>query len=717
MHFLKITTHTIIAFLSFAPLVFSATQPTSKHTFEGVWISSDEFANLAEINVFHRQLDRKRAAEIASAAKIKNRHVLFRKTFDLSAAPKSAKLFFSADDYAKIYINGEFAGQGPAAGYPSHYLYHEIDVSKFLKNGTNTIAVHSYYQGLINRVWVSGDNRHGFICDLVCDGEALLKTGSDWKYFHHGGFSEVGRVGYDTQFLERYDAGAPEVGFEREDFDDSNWKDAALSKSGYKLFPSPKETLEFETVFPSEIRRISKNRILVDFGAMYVGYFSMSASGSDGDLIELRYAQELNGDGSARYKLRANCNYREFFELSGGECDKLNQFDFKAFRYAEIILPESPSIKIDESSFRLIARHMPFKLAAKCRYRGDEKVKKIWDLCVRSIKYGVQEQIQDCMDREKGYYLGDGCYTTLTQCLLTNDYAPMRKLIDDFLRTSFINEGLVTCANCSFMQEIAEYPLMMFLLLPVLEEQSAADGEFIRERLGSLRKILDYYKSEYAQENGLLANLDKWCVVEWPANWRDGYDVDISEGKVCKTMHNVINAWYIGAIKSYNKTARKLGEPEYPGEAKLVEAFQNAFYDSQKKLFKDSVESSHSSFQANIFPWFMGLYPDEDCRKNIVELVRKNRMKKSMLYTTFPMLVSLRRDGEEQLLYELLTDDGAWLNMINEGATSTFEGWSKTSKWNTSLFHLLLTYGAVFMVEWDVGKTLDLRNTTAQKNN
>ena len=132
---------------------------------------------------------------------------------------------------------------------------------------------------------------------------------------------------------------------------------------------------------------------------------------------------------------------------------------------------------------------------------------------------------------------------------------------------------------------------------------AASDAEFIRERLGGFKKILDYYKSEYAQKNGLLANLDKWCVVEWPANWRDGYDVDIAEGKICKTMHNVINAWYIGAIKCYNKTARKLGEPEYPGEAELVQAFQDAFYDSQRKLFKDSAESSHSSFQANIFPW------------------------------------------------------------------------------------------------------------------
>ncbi|MFR6033701.1 MAG: hypothetical protein ACLUKN_11315 [Bacilli bacterium] len=50
------------------------------------------------------------------------------------------------------------------------------------------------------------------------------------------GFSEVGRAGYDTQFLERYDASS-EVGFERPEFDDSNWGGAALAESDYKLFP------------------------------------------------------------------------------------------------------------------------------------------------------------------------------------------------------------------------------------------------------------------------------------------------------------------------------------------------------------------------------------------------------------------------------------------------------------------------------------------------
>ena len=39
------------------------------------------------------------------------------------------------------------------------------------------------------------------------------------------------------------------------------------------------------------------------------------------------------------------------------------------------------------------------------------------------------------------------------------------------------------------------------------------------------------------------------------------------------------------------------------------------------------------------------------------------------------------------LCVELATDGGAWLNMIKEGATMTFEAWGKDQKWNTSLCH------------------------------
>ena len=49
-----------------------------------------------------------------------------------------------------------------------------------------------------------------------------------------------------------------------------------------------------------------------------------------------------------------------------------------------------------------------------------------------------------------------------------------------------------------------------------------------------------------------------------------------------------------------------------------------------------------------------------------------------------------------------MADEGAWLRMIREGATTTFEGWGKDSKWNTSLFHLAMSYGALFLADTDL---------------
>lgn len=45
------------------------------------------------------------------------------------------------------------------------------------------------------------------------------------------------------------------------------------------------------------------------------------------------------------------------------------------------------------------------------------------------------------------------------------------------------------------------------------------------------------------------------------------------------------------------------------------------------------------------------------------------------------------KHGEREKAELLATDKGAWLNMLEEGATTTFESWGKNQKWNTSLFH------------------------------
>ena len=51
------------------------------------------------------------------------------------------------------------------------------------------------------------------------------------------------------------------------------------------------------------------------------------------------------------------------------------------------------------------------------------------------------------------------------------------------------------------------------------------------------------------------------------------------------------------------------------------------------------------------------------------------------------------------MLREALLNEGTWKRMLREGGTTTFEGWGKDTKWNTSLFHLTMTYGAIFMAD------------------
>ena len=119
------------------------------HHFIGQWITNDDFADVLPRDRFY-QHSRNMLAKMAAKDAAHNEHVLFRRSFRLKAFQK-AVIFISADDYYKLYVNGQYVGMGPVPSYKWAYHYNRIDVTKYLKEGENVIAVHTYYQGLINR--------------------------------------------------------------------------------------------------------------------------------------------------------------------------------------------------------------------------------------------------------------------------------------------------------------------------------------------------------------------------------------------------------------------------------------------------------------------------------------------------------------------------------------------------------------------------------------
>ena len=659
------------------------------HTFSGKWITDQEFYQLPPRNVFFRQLKRQKL----DCSEHRNRHILFRKTVSCPSFQK-ASMYISADDYYKLYINGHFVTQGPTPSYHWQYNYNAIDVTAYLKPGRNVIAVHTLYQGLINRTWQSGDQRHGLIMDLEVDGEIVACSDETFKTAVHSGYRETGTCGYSTHFLESYDSGAPEVGFEQPEYDDSGWEAARFSQTtDHVLVPQTSHMLTFERIAPVQTQKTESGYIF-DFGSNYVGYLEATARGPKGAEVTIRCGQELEEDGTVRYNLRANCVYEEAWFLGEGD-SKLDWFDYKSFRYAQLVLPEG--VQITDVSLKV--QHYPFELKGKLKPEYAD-MQEIWDICVHTLQYGTQEVIHDCMDRERGFYLGDGSYTSLTLMLLTGDDSMARRLIDDAFASSFITDTLVTCMDCSFMQECAEYPLILVQMV-LWHYRITGDLDYLKSNFSKVTKLLNAYSREYEQD-GLLRNLDKWCVVEWPKPYRHGYDVYIREGEVCKDAHIAINAYYLYAVELANKMAEILLLPAYRDTAPLHEVFQKTFLNTEKMVFKDGENTEHISLVGNCFVYGFGLYEHPEFLKNFEEMLTQHGIDSLYLFCTFPTLMGLVRHERWDMLRDALLCEGAWKRMLREGATTTFEGWGKETKWNTSLFHLTIAYAAAFITDADI---------------
>ena len=333
-------------------------------------------------------------------------------------------------------------------------------------------------------------------------------------------------------------------------------------------------------------------------------------------------------------------------------------------------------------------------------YKGNESLEKIWKLAVNSQKYGAQEAILDCMEREKGFYVGDACYTVLAHSILTGEDDIARKLIDDTFFSTFITEGAVTCLGCSFMQEIAEYPLMLLQFI-LWHYRVFGDIEYLAKTYPKAVRLVEHYRKEYEGADGLISNMDKWAVVEWPANYRDGYDVDLSQGADCTVAHISINAYYIEAVHTLNLIAELLSLPPYRDEAELRRVFNTAFYSAETGMFRDSVETRHESLVGNIFPYAFRLADDPSFYERMENVIAERGISSVSMFTSFPMMIGLVRSGNYPLLEKQLLDGGAWLRIISEDSYTSFEGWGRECKWNTSLFHMTMSDVAVFLADID----------------
>lgn len=632
------------------------------------WLTIREWADVTPADVSRGELD---AAPMPIAPQ--NVHVLVRG--EVALPPGLWTLRLSADDCYHAWLDGAWLGQGPAPGRPDRYWYQEYPV-----NGarTVTLALHLYYQGLVNRVWNSGDGRFAFRAEFVREGETLIPPPECWRYQLCSAYSGDA-TGYDTQFLENFDSRLWPEGWERPGFDAGNWQTPVpVPWADYTLAPQPTANLQRERAEAVSRKKIPGG-VLLDFGRERVGTLHARAAGKAGDVLTLRFAEELDGAGRARYELRCNCRYEERWALADGE-SVLRQFDYKGFRYVEIL----GSAELTECW--VWERHYPMDETLCTLSCKTDELEGIFGICKNAVRCGSQEAYLDCPTREKGQYLGDAVIAARSQVWLTGKTDLLRKCIGDFMASAGITPALMGVAPGSLRQKIADYSLL-FPALPLTDYDFTGDKAFLRRCWPAVEAIAAYF-TRYQRPDGLLENVSHgWNMVDWPENLRDGYDFPLTRPVVGEGCHNVINALWYGFLRMKEKLERTLDLPRTEESRRVGAAFLRAFLRPEQNLFADSEASGHCSLHANLYAACFGLTPAGGG-----EAYERLLLTPGRVCGALPMYFALRglgRLGRYDALYRLLTrtDAYGWRNMLREGATACFEAWGREQKWNTSLCH------------------------------
>ncbi len=158
----------------------------------------------------------------------KNIRCLARHTFEVPESITSGTLYISADSRYRLYLDGEWLGDGPARSFPHHQQYDRYDILSRLTPGTHTLAIRVVHYGKGTFQYIPG--RPALLCQIDMETDGTVRSiGSNhqWRATHDPAFEALTpRISCQMPFEEQFDARRQHLGWTEPGFDDTTWSNA-----------------------------------------------------------------------------------------------------------------------------------------------------------------------------------------------------------------------------------------------------------------------------------------------------------------------------------------------------------------------------------------------------------------------------------------------------------------------------------------------------------
>lgn len=347
---------------------------------------------------------------------------LFRKEFELSHIVTRAIAYVCGLGYYELYINGKRVGDhvlDPAqTDYPQRALYVAHDVSRYLKEGKNVIAI-QLGNGWFNQDRVWGGMSYGRPCARLqmnvrndVDFMTRISTDDTWR-------CSSGPITSDNVYAgETFDARLDPIGWTRTGFNDSQWLPV-------QMISSPARQLVAQTMPP--IRRTETLKAIkdwspspgvriYDFGQNFAGWTRIQVRAPEGTTLRMRSAETIDANGAldtaSTGVFATGVEQVDTYVVRGDKKGQVPEtyephFTYHGFRYVEVT-GLSPRVSLDRIEGVVV--HTAVETTGQFE-SSDAMLNRIHRAALWTQRSNLHGIPTDCPAREKCGWLGDAGIT------------------------------------------------------------------------------------------------------------------------------------------------------------------------------------------------------------------------------------------------------------------------------------------------------------------
>ncbi|HHW47138.1 MAG TPA: family 78 glycoside hydrolase catalytic domain [Clostridiaceae bacterium] len=680
-----------------------------------VWDGDGNEGEESDVSYFDTGLDQKdwKGIWIWKSRDIKiNSFSYFRKEIEVPDNFSSVKVFVSAHNHFKLFINGTRTGgelsPAPTNPYKSKY-YLAYDVTNLIKAGRNAICAVVHHIGGDGQNYVNGFP--GFIlqCEITAvSGEKMVfATDETWKalaetpYEDETAFQQNRRI----SAIEKFNANMEPEGWLLAGFDDSDALPVSSTNSGERKSPpwsnavsslindenwilKPQyisEGMIEEIIVPNPVSIQETGLQIFDAGKIVSGWPVLELKGIPGAVIRMRYSENLDDMGRVGHNV-ANENSENYYDeyiMRGGQMETWSpDLSYKAFRYIEVT--GYPEI-INPENIKIASAHtgVPITGSFNC---SNTLLNDIYKACIQTQKNNMLGQLVDCPHREQAQYLADSDLQAETLGYYFESRNILSKVLSDF-KDAQLEDGtfpFVYPANFDhpdFHIMIPEWDLhfctLMWKIYYIFGDKSVLENNY-----AAACRMINHYLNSIDEGTGLVPrSRERWHISDWP------YPNIVHEGDFL----TVQNMKVYKAVSILAKAADILGKKpdmEYYNlvAARLKCSIVKHLYDPERKVFIDSYNTRESHQGTNVLGYQFRLVPEEDSESLLDNIVRAGMQCKTLL--SLNLLQVLFENGRENDAYKILnnTNYPGWGHMISKGYKTIWEGFddieSHSHAWN-----------------------------------